>query len=60
VSEEIYESLKILNEGNFTWGEDIPNNEILPDGGIEFGSASASELTFTLQINDIRSQEYHR
>jgi hypothetical protein len=35
-SEEIYEALKILNEGNFSWGEDIPNNEMLPDGGVDF------------------------
>ncbi len=60
VSEEIYSALKILNEGNFTWGEDIPGNEILPDGGIDFQSANANELNFTIQVNDIRSQEYHR
>ena len=35
-SEEIYDALKILNEGNFSWGEDIPNNEMLPDGGVDF------------------------
>jgi hypothetical protein len=39
----------------------MPGNKILPDGAITFQDASLEKgLNFTLQVNDVRSPEYHR
>lgn len=50
----------MLNDQNFTFGKDIPGNEILPDGAVTFNEASDTKLNFKLQVNDVRVWEYHR
>ena len=34
--------------------------DILPDGALTFYEANSKNLTFKLQINDLRIPEYHR
>jgi ABC-type multidrug transport system ATPase subunit len=60
IDDDIYEDVTVLNEEPYNRYVDMPNLQILPDGAITFYNASDTNLTFKIQINDLRIPEYHR
>lgn len=45
---------------NFIFIKIILDLDVLPDGAVKFLIANDEKLSYILQINDLRVQEYHR
>jgi len=74
LNEEIFNELLYLNTQPLDHHEDVPRKlfntktclitlkdlDTLPDGAVRFKEANSQKLSYTLLINDLRIQEYHR
>lgn len=59
INEDIYDTLKIMNENPIRYKESIYNS-LLPDGAVTFYEANSTHLKYKAQINDNRFMSYHR
>jgi len=60
INQQIYEGLQFINLQPFDDDVDTPGLEVIPDGAITFSEANDKNLSFKIQINDVRLPEYHR
>lgn len=60
INQQIYEGLQYINLQPFDDDVDTPGLEVIPDGAITFSEANDKNLSFKIQINDVRLPEYHR
>ena len=52
--------LNLIDELEFTLGEENKASEEYPDAALTFKNYNSTELDVKMQINDLRISEYHR
>jgi ABC-type multidrug transport system ATPase subunit len=60
INEDIYDTLKVMNEHPIYNRQESIYLSLLPDGAVTFYSANSTHLKYKAQINDQRFTAYHR
>ena len=60
INNQTYNNLRFANTANFSDGKESPYAHLLQDGSFTFNKANRHEIDVTLQINDVRLNQYHR
>ena len=56
----LMKQLDLIDQQEFTLGQDNEATDAFPDAAITFNSFNSSQLGVKIQLNDLRISEYHR